>query len=428
MAVNSGAFAFSLPNRGGVQQQAQLAANRQVAQDAQTPAPQDMDLIEPTKGLLQSGVDGEEAYYQEWQNMNNFASDMYAKYGIDVTRPDPNIPGATDAYRQFRGMVATTKQLGQQLRSGYETQQKINEAAMRGDLFMPQGMETGKITSTQRPTQFLPSGQEKQVESFNTMLKQTKLVTDQDLAQAKNIRQGVVDYLQQDYYQALVNNGYSPDYAQQYVQYQIEQLQEPMMDEATRQSLQLRRQSAARRGGSGTSNEKLMRRQTIIQDIIEKGKAGEKSQYLGMLQGGKIGGAPIIEATQMRPSAAGKQVFGMDVLAPELQNPLPAIGFKVKTGTAGGQTQEDVRSIDLNDPRAWTQINNILNDAPGQENVRTEDLMDYFGGEQQQTTQQTQQQTNTLSLSDLKNTYDFGEMTDDEIMQFYEEKGYTITE
>jgi len=47
--------------------------------------------------------------------------------------------------------------------------------------------------------------------------------------------------------------------------------------------------------------------------------------------------------------------------------------------------------------------------------------------EQEQQPEETQTE-NTLSLSELKSTYDFGTMSNEDIRDFYEKKGYTITE
>lgn len=428
--MDSLAYSFKLPQRSP-NTMAQQRASEVVDQAAQQPSAQDMDLISPTKGLLQTGVDGEEAYYTAWQNMNNFAMEMAGKYGIDVTRPDPSSPEAIDAYRQFNRLYSTARQRGMQLRTGYETQEAINQAYLRGDIFLPSAAREGRITTSMDAMRVLPKQLEPQVEQYNTMLQGSNIVTQADLAEAQNLRQGLVDYYQSDYKNALINSGVDPNDADEYIQYQINALNAPMIDRYKAGSLSMKREELGLKRDKLRQDEGIdaaQQRLIALTDVIEKAKRGEQSEYLGAITGGKFAAAEIIDASPegLLPKVSGGTFFERTREIAE-RTPQPRLRFTLKTGTVGGEMQRGKVLIDPYSTDALMKLNNVFNSASGQDNIPLEDLMNLQMGRGQQSAQQQQR---VLSLSELKSTIDFSAtgMTDDEIREYYQGQGFTITD
>lgn len=216
---------------------AQQAAAQTTTQATGQPAPADTDLIQPTSGLLQTGVDGFEAYYDSYNTLRDFADTSFIKYGIDVTRPDPRIPGSAAMVRAYNRMFSDTQRLGMQLRSGYEYSKSLQDAALRGDIFLPAQFANGQISTSQTNLFPLQSKTLDFITEYNKQLDNTKIVSQSQLQTEANRRQGLIDWLDTDYLQQLQNQGYDPEYARQFVEDQKKRLRQPTMDEYARQSL-----------------------------------------------------------------------------------------------------------------------------------------------------------------------------------------------
>lgn len=452
--MDSLAYSFQLPQRSP-NTMAQQRASEVVDQAAQQPSAQDMDLISPTKGLLQTGVDGEEAYYTAWQNMNNFAMEMAGKYGIDVTRPDPSSPEAIDAYRQFNRLYSTARQRGMQLRTGYETQEAINQAYLRGDILRPAFMDEGRITTSQDPLRVLPAKLDEPVDSFNKMMDNTSIVTQQDLQQAQSNRQGLIDFYTQDVRNSLIEQGVDPRDVDRWVDLQVKSLRQPTIDRYKAASLSMERERLNLQRDEQTKPPEenqgaFLRKQAIgyFQNFDQSPEFRDQaSQTANAMRGGKSPGGGYIQdvmfvdfnmwnnalskvmriannmsvqsdsgidrASQLTPDNLFDK-FNDDItsqLTKEEEAILEAgtdLGYwtsdfgnfaALRTAYGSGAQQGiGYESIDLTDPGSYQVINNVLNTVPSQEKYSMEDFakvpeaFSFNTGQQQSSTQPAQQQ------------------------------------
>lgn len=124
-----------------------------VAAQPQTTGPLDdmvgqaLDGLQQTEGLTRE-------YYVQWANAKNFARNVWKRYNIDVTNPNPDSEEEIRLHQMFLKNIAAVKTLGNNLRAGRENEKAI----MQRQLVDPNVVATGEPGQITRSGDFVHTG------------------------------------------------------------------------------------------------------------------------------------------------------------------------------------------------------------------------------------------------------------------------------
>jgi hypothetical protein len=108
-------------------EQHQAQAQRQAAQAAQTGPP---PIGEPETGLQQMD-DITRSYYKGWGELEDFATNMWTNFGIDVPKPDFRNPEAMEAHEIYRKALSELRYQGDSLKTGQKMLEMGYQASLR---------------------------------------------------------------------------------------------------------------------------------------------------------------------------------------------------------------------------------------------------------------------------------------------------------
>lgn len=102
---------------------------------ADTRAVSPAEQMGPAMGAPQTGLqqvdEATRGYYQKWGELQDFATNLWTNFGIDVTKPDFRSPEAMEAHEVYRKALADLRYQGDALKTGQEMLKMGYAAALR---------------------------------------------------------------------------------------------------------------------------------------------------------------------------------------------------------------------------------------------------------------------------------------------------------